>query len=208
VGSSPTAVRDRAYAAIGPGSGPTTQRLIADEFFRSKGARWIARSRALSRAAFAHVRRRVRGGLRYGVAVRIEDDRRRTLLVRMNPTTGWTPNWTTPGGGDEPGETPRRTVVREIAEETGVRVRGLRLWRVYHETLRSPDGDDLTWEFLQYTARWSSGRPRSRVPEEIAEVRWFSRLPPNLEFRDDWLYRLPSAARRAGRPNGRRSRTR
>lgn len=160
---------------------------VAAEYLSFPGAKWIVRSRLLSPSAFAWVSGRIRRGLRFGVAARIEDSRHRILLVRMNPETAWTVNWTTPGGGAEPGETPRHAILREIDEETGVRTHALRLWKVYHESLRSPTGRTVEWDFLQYTARWTSGVPRSRVPSEIVEVRWFSRLPQNTEFRTDWL---------------------
>lgn len=164
-------------------------RSVTDEYLASRGALWISRTRRLSAAAYAHVSGRIRRGLRVGVAARIEDSRHRVLLVRMAPPTAWTPNWITPGGGVEPGETPRAAIRREIWEEAGVRVRSLRLWRVYHETLVSPAGATVTWDFLQYVARWAAGTPRSRVPAEVAEVRWFRRIPPNTEFRIDWLRR-------------------
>jgi len=162
-------------------------RMVVDEYLASPGATWIARVWRLSPTAFARVSGRIRRGLKFGVAARVEDDRHRILLVQMAPKAAWTSKWTVPGGGAEPGETPRQAIVREVAEETGVRLRDLRLWRVYHETLRSPTGERVEWDFLQYTARWASGMPRSRVPEEIAEVRWFPRLPVDTEFRDDWL---------------------
>jgi ADP-ribose pyrophosphatase YjhB (NUDIX family) len=161
--------------------------LVLDEFRRSRGARWIERSRSLSPAAYRWMKRRIARGLRFGVAARVEDFRGRILLVRMSPESAWTPNWVTPGGGAEAHETPRNAILREIREETNVRVRRLRLWKVYHETLQTRGGGGLAWDFVQYTALWERGRPRSLVPKEIAEARWFSRLPEDMEFREDWL---------------------
>lgn len=162
--------------------------MIEREFRSSSGARWIERSRSLSPPAYTWMKRRLARGLGFGVAVRIEDGRGRVLLVRMNPRTAWSRNWVTPGGGAEPMETPRHAILREIREETGVRVRELRLWKVYHETLRTRNDAGLVWHFLQYTARWASGRPHSLVPHEIVEARWFHRFPRRTEFRSDWLY--------------------
>lgn len=183
--------------------------MVGDESRSSPGVIEIRRTRRLTPRAFAWVSGRIRSGLRFGVAVRIEDDRHRILLVRMNPQSSWTRNWTTPGGGAEPGETPRLAILREIAEETGIRVRDLRLWKVYHERLRSRDGRQVSWDFLQFTARWASGRPSSRVPHEIAEVRWFRRLPHDTEFREDWLRRRSDRSRGASskdEPRGGRGR--
>jgi len=46
--------------------------------------------------------------------------------------------WTIPGGGQEKGETPAECASRELWEETGLRVKGLKYWgkRVYDK----PDG--------------------------------------------------------------------
>lgn len=64
-------------------------------------------------------RRRVR---RATVRVLVLDDQQRVLLLHdSDPGTGgsW---WITPGGGIEPGEDELAAVVRELAEETGLRV--------------------------------------------------------------------------------------
>ena len=161
--------------------------VVLAELKQFPSAKWIPRARRLELAPYRWVSRRIREGLRFGVAVRITDERNRTLLVRLNPDRGWTMKWLTPGGGAEPGEAPREAIRREILEETGVRVRGLRLWKIYHETLVGPTGARVRWDFLQYVARWASGRPQSRVPDEIGEVRWFAALPKDMAFRTDWL---------------------
>lgn len=193
--ASPRSRRDRPWVkGIGPaprGSDPS----VLQEYRSSPGATWVVRTRQLSPAAFTWVCGRIRRGLRFGVAARIEDARHRVLLVRMAPGRAWTANWTTPGGGAEPGETPRQALLREVGEEAGIRLRGLRLWKVYHETLRSPSGAQVGWDFLQYTATWAAGTPRSRVPAEIDEVRWFPRFPANTEFRADWLRRARRSPR-------------
>lgn len=160
---------------------------VVREFARSPGAVWIERSRTVSRKAFESAARRARRG-GFGVAVRIHDVRGRVLLVRMAPGKAWTRGWVVPGGGAEEGESPRAAALREVKEETNLRVTDLRLWKVYHEVVRGPrGGGSIAWDFLQFTARRASGTVRSNVPEEIAEARWFRGLPKETAFRDDWL---------------------
>lgn len=160
---------------------------VGEEFLRNPGARLVQRERSVPSKGFDWLLSRVSRGLRYGVAARIEDHEGRILLVRMDPKTAWTGAWMTPGGGAEPGETPRRAVLREIREEAGIEVSNLRLWKVFHETIRGPRGRVVLWDFLQYTASWASGTPASHVPDEIVEVRWFKTPPRDMAFRSDWM---------------------
>lgn len=62
---------------------------------------------------------------------------RELLLVQQHVPTRDKPVWLPPGGGIEFGETAQKAVVREVAEETGLAVRPLRLAAV-HEFVESP----------------------------------------------------------------------
>ena len=52
------------------------------------------------------------------------DPQKRVFLLNthFDPEVGLEPRWITPGGGIDPGETPRQAAVRELLEETGLRV--------------------------------------------------------------------------------------
>lgn len=169
---------------------PSTDRLppreVVEELRGSPRAREVFTSRRLTDHAFASLERRLRNGTTFGVAARIEDAHGRVLLVRL-VQPAWTSKWVTPGGGAERGESAREALLREIDEETGVEVGPPVLWKVLHNRYRGAGGRVLTLHFLQYTARYRRGVLRTRVPQEIAEVRWFSRLPVRMEFRGDWL---------------------
>ncbi len=170
---------------------------VPGEFDGDVDALTVHRRVALSAKALDNLRRRKRSGAAFGAAVRVEDDRRRVLLVRLHRETGWTDEWMTPGGGSEPGETPYDTARREVREETAVRVRGLRLWKVLRNTYFDRQGREARFNFYQFTARYRAGPVRTLVPEEIAEVRWFHRLPQAMAFREDWL-RPPQVRERRG----------
>lgn len=60
-------------------------------------------------------------------AVIAADDGR--VLLQLRP---WPPGWEPPGGHVGPGEDPAETVVRETAEECGLRIEILRLTGTYH----------------------------------------------------------------------------
>lgn len=61
------------------------------------------------------------------------------LLVRLSGTAAEPGRWLLPGGGVHQGEHPARAVVREIAEETGLRVRVTRLHSVVADVVTLPD---------------------------------------------------------------------
>ena len=78
------------------------------------------------------------------------------LQERDTHTSRWPGQWCFPGGKVEPGERPIDTAVRELAEETGVRLapEDLTSLGVQHET--DPDGEAWSWEF--FVARTDLGQ--------------------------------------------------
>lgn len=98
------------------------------------------------------------------------DDRDRLLLIRRRnpPFAG---QFALPGGFVDPGETTEAAARRELAEETGLDARALRLVRVYSKPGRDPRGWTISIAYL-VTAD-------DHVPvagDDAAEV----------EFRADW----------------------
>jgi 8-oxo-dGTP pyrophosphatase MutT (NUDIX family) len=57
------------------------------------------------------------------VSIALRDDARRVLLAKHSATA----SWVLPGGAVEPGETPADAALREMWEETGLRIRLTRL---------------------------------------------------------------------------------
>jgi ADP-ribose pyrophosphatase YjhB (NUDIX family) len=114
------------------------------------------------------------------VSVLVVADEDRLLLVR-HAGAGAEDGWAVPGGAVDLGESPAQAAVREIREETGLRIDRLRLLEVlggadYEVTY--PNGDRVAYVTAVYRASVAGGSP---VPdrEEISELGWFtrSRLP-------------------------------
>jgi NAD+ diphosphatase len=97
--------------------------------------------------------------------------------------------WGTPGGVRrfsclagyvEPGESAEAAVVREVAEEVGVRLNSLR----YEASQSWPYPGSL---MLGFTAVADPDQPVRVDPEEIAEARWFSRDDVAAMLDGDWV---------------------
>lgn len=89
--------------------------------------------------------------------------------------------WITPGGGREPGEGPEATAIRELHEETGLRVE--RLGSVVHElefAVRRPSAKHsfAHWSFFVYAVDAAFEPSREHwTPDEqrtVRDVRWWS----------------------------------
>jgi ADP-ribose pyrophosphatase YjhB (NUDIX family) len=123
---------------------------------------------------------------RIGVGALIWDSKGRALLIRHHPSTNWDPEkWFTPGGVIEEGELPEDALRREIKEEVGLEVDIQRLSRVNNEVLVSGDIEASTY-FFQFTVLARPGTPIPR-PGEVLETRWFSELPKDMAFREDYI---------------------
>ncbi len=98
------------------------------------------------------------------------DDRGRLLLIRRRnpPFAG---QFALPGGFVDPGETTEAAARRELAEETGLQARDLRLVGVYSKPGRDPRGWTISIAYLVTT---EEGAPQAG--DDAAEV----------EFRSDW----------------------
>ncbi|MFI0713449.1 NUDIX hydrolase [Streptomyces inhibens] len=105
-----------------------------------------------------------------GVSVVVFDDRGRVLLGKRADTG----SWSVIGGIPEPGEQPAETAVREVYEETAVRVvpEGVVLVEAMPPT-RYPNGD--VCQFMDVTLRCRAVGGEAKVnDDESLEVGWFA----------------------------------
>lgn len=144
-----------------------------------------------------------------GVGVLVWRERRLLLGQRRLANGGFC--WQFPGGHLEKGETVSACAEREVLEETGLRVRGLRHLGFTDSVFTVNGRDYLT---LLLSCDYLSGEADVREPEKCAAWQWFDypRLPsPLFEPIEIFmkqpadLYRLHCAAKLlAGKPSDER----
>jgi 8-oxo-dGTP pyrophosphatase MutT (NUDIX family) len=110
----------------------------------------------------------------------------RLLLQRKSKGLFGGGKWNGVGGKLESNETPEECVEREVYEETGLRVSGLR----FHGVLNFYFGDrhELDWVVFVFSTETFEGEPRS---SEEGFLRWFAvdEIPYEEMWEDDrhWL---------------------
>jgi 8-oxo-dGTP pyrophosphatase MutT (NUDIX family) len=103
-------------------------------------------------------------GLSLAAAVVLFDQRRRVLLTRQGYGRGL---WSLPGGVLEASESPSEAAIREVNEETGMRVDLVHLIGVYYLRRSAPG---LGFAFRGRIVGDAEPYPQS---DEIAELDWF-----------------------------------
>ncbi|MBF0623442.1 MAG: (deoxy)nucleoside triphosphate pyrophosphohydrolase [Magnetococcales bacterium] len=98
-------------------------------------------------------------------AALLRDDQGRVLLTQRRPGSHMGSRWEFPGGKVEPGETPERTLARELLEEVGVEITDPRPWAFVTHSYK-------TFNLLMpvFSCVIRSGVPR---PLEVAALGWF-----------------------------------
>lgn len=95
--------------------------------------------------------------------------------------------WDLPKGHAEPGETPRQTALRELAEETGFDSADVTLDPEFEFQLeypvRYPDSPQPRQKRVHYFLGWIDG-PRDVACSEHSDFRWFAwqTPPPPIQF--------------------------
>ena len=106
--------------------------------------------------------------------------RARLLLVKRgrNPYKG---SWAIPGGVVEIDEELEDAVVRELAEEAGLRGIDLEQMRTFGKCGRDPRGRQITVVFFGIAPK---GQTRVKGGDDASEARWFDieKLPENMAF--------------------------
>jgi 8-oxo-dGTP diphosphatase len=107
----------------------------------------------------------------YGVC---RDDDGRVLLARASSSITLQGRWFLPGGGVEHGEDPSASLVREIEEESGLRVTPGPLLDVLSDVRTIPDGTSLHSVRLVYRVDAWSGTLRPETDGTTDAVAWFT----------------------------------
>jgi ADP-ribose pyrophosphatase YjhB (NUDIX family) len=105
----------------------------------------------------------------YGVC---RDEAGRVLLARNSAASEFPGMWTLPGGGVEQGEHPDEAVVREFAEETGLRVRPGALRAVTADVFRLPSGNLEHTDRIIYDVTIVGGTLRAEADGTTDLVDW------------------------------------
>jgi ADP-ribose pyrophosphatase YjhB (NUDIX family) len=116
------------------------------------------------------------------VVIRRFEARVRVLLIkrRKPPRAG---TWSIPGGRQRLGETLEAAARREVYEETGLELAGLRLLDVVDSITRDDDGAiSYHYSLIDFAADWAAGE--ARASSDAAEVCWAD--PEELESYDLW----------------------
>ncbi len=93
--------------------------------------------------------------------------------------------WGLPGGHQEVGDSSAETAIREVLEETGLRIRRPQVFGIAsdprHETIRFPNGDRTQSVSVLFHARKPRGEPKFD-PRETLGLGWFAldELPASL----------------------------
>ena len=111
------------------------------------------------------------GQIRLGCSAAIFDEQGRVFLTRRADNG----QWCLPSGGMEPGESVTEACAREVWEETGLRVRVIRLVGVYShpdQLTVYPDGNKFHIVALHFEAEVVSGEPG--LSNETTEFGYFT----------------------------------
>ncbi len=104
-----------------------------------------------------------------GVGVIVVKDDRLLLLKRKAVHGAGT--WSTPGGHLEFGESPEACAVREVEEETGVKIVNVRFMGITNDLFAEAARHYIT---LWMQGQYRSGEPTIQAPYEMSAVDWFA----------------------------------
>lgn len=109
-----------------------------------------------------------------GVGAEILNDDGRILLVKHVPRRGdfWGGQWMVPGGNLEPGETLEEGVIREVEEETNLKVEVLRHVSTLDRIVREGDEVKIHVVYGDFLVRLVGGQ--LRPSSDVGTARWFS----------------------------------
>ena len=112
------------------------------------------------------------GRIRIGCSATIFNDQRDRVLLTRRADNGL---WCLPGGGMDPGEFMEETCVREVLEETGMRVMVKRIIGIYSSPnwlVEYPDGNRVQIVALNFEAQVVGGE--IKTTHEVSEYGYFS----------------------------------
>ena len=112
------------------------------------------------------------GVLRIGCSATIFNVERKKVLLTCREDNGL---WCLPGGHMEPGESVEECCVREVFEETGLKVRAMRLTGVYSnpdQLVVYPDGNQAHFVVLNFEVEVVDGK--LGLSDETSEVGYFT----------------------------------
>lgn len=115
-----------------------------------------------------------------GVRAAVFDDAGRILMVRETVDDH---RWTLPGGWADVNQTPSQSVVREVFEESGYRVRAVKLAAVWDRARQAQPAMAFSVVRMFFICTLEGGEARTSL--ETSEVGWFAEadIPADLSLR-------------------------